>query len=112
MDELEQALTDATVDEIYREIKVQVTAANQIMKANTPVGASGNLQSNTGCAIAKGSDATRIEVVFFSNAGPTAPYNSRRKDFGRVGYSNFTNRRGSTAGWFDRAVNAAKEAFQ
>jgi hypothetical protein len=112
MDELEEALIKATVDELYREVKVQVTAANGIMKANAPRGRSGNLAAATGCAIASDSDATTIKVNFYSNPAQTAPYNSLKKDFGQVDYANFTNKRGATVGWFDRAVAAAKGAFR
>lgn len=106
-----QELDDAFVDHVYEtKIKPATARADAAMKRNAPF-RQGGLRDATGAGLAGRSNADLAVTILYSDPPQTAVYNSAKKNFGQVDYANFTNARGSSAGWKDRAVTEAMRAF-
>lgn len=90
----------------FDEVRSELPACTAIAQRFAPV-RSGLLQASTRTYLGRRSNSDVIVVVV--EADPprqTGPYNSFKKSFGQVDYGNFTNARGSSAGWVDDAANA------
>ena len=107
-----QEVDAAFVNYMYEQrFKPATTRAAAAMKSEAPF-RQGGLRDATGAIILKESNANRAIFLLFSNPPQTASYNRAVKDFGSVDYANFTNARGSSKGWRERAYAKALQEFR
>lgn len=108
---LEQDLLAAWTDHVYENvIKPRITECEKALRDAAPV-RGGTLRDSVAVYLGRGSNDDTAVVVFQADPPQTAPYNTFKKNFGRNDYANFTNARGSSAGWWDNAVRQAARKF-
>lgn len=105
-------LEKLALDYMYNEmIKPRIPAAAAALKSGAPRGRSGTLAESCAVFLSNSSDDKTAIVVMRCDPPQTAPYNTSKKTYAGADYANFTNARGATAGWWDRAVNAAAQGL-